>query len=321
MNSSDERIAATLILAVSFPRLVASFLITLFLAISLFAQTSLSEPDPETLIIDVAPEAEVFSFGKTVIVKKEAKGVLSFGGDIIVEGKVTGEVAAIGGNVIQKKDAFIGGDVIIFGGSYRPEIRNPLRTDGKETVVYAGYEEELRSISRNPSSLLYPELSVSFLIQRVLSLLFWFGISFIVTFIAPGAVSRAVSRSQLSPLKVLGIGGLSFTVITLGVLLSLGFLPGFVSGIVGLMAFVLLMLAYVYGRVALQAGIGKFFLRKLSNKRPSETLSLFLGALFWTLLLSIPFVWTAALFVLFTASLGLVFTARSGTGSWRTSSA
>lgn len=283
---------------------------------AIFSQTTLSQPDNETLIVEDAPEMEVFAFGKTVIVRKEAKGVLSFGGDVIVEGRVTGEVATIGGSVIQKEGAFIGGDVIVFGGSYRPENRDPLRNKGKETVVYAGYEEEIRNLAKNPSQIFSPEFSVAFLVQRLLSLLFWFSVSLVVSFITPGAVSRAVARVQLSPLKVFGIGGLSFTVVTLGVMLSLGLLPGFVSGIIGLMAFVLVMLAYVFGRVVLQAGVGKFIVRRVSGKKPSETLSLLSGALFWTLLLSVPYVWTLALFVLFIASLGLVFTARSKTGAW-----
>ncbi|HUF05321.1 MAG TPA: hypothetical protein VMM38_14250 [Aridibacter sp.] len=283
---------------------------------AVYSQTTLSEPDNETLIVEDAPEMEVFAFGKTVIIKNRVKGVLSFGGDVIVEGNVTGEVATIGGTVYQKKDAFIGGDVIVFGGTYQPEAKEPLRTKGKETVVYAGYEEELRNITKEPSRLFAPEFSVSFLVQRLLSLFFWFGIAVVVSFLTPGAVSRASARIRLSPLKVFGIGGLSFIVITLGVLLSLGFLPGFVSGVIGLMAFVLVMLAYVFGRVVLQAGVGRFLVGRFTSKRPSETVSLLVGALAWTLLLSIPYLWTAALFALFTASLGLVFTARPGNAAW-----
>ena len=291
-------------------------LAALLLPSAIFSQTTLSQPDNETLIVEDAPEMEVFAFGKTVIVKKQAKGVLSFGGDVIVEGHVSGEVATIGGSVIQKEGAFIGGDVIVFGGSYRPENRDPLRNEGKETVVYAGYEEEIRDLAKNPSQIFSPEFSVAFLVQRLLSLLFWFSVSLVVSFITPGAVSRAVARVQLSPLKVFGIGGLSFTVVTLGVMLSLGLLPGFVSGIIGLMAFVVVMLAYVFGRVVLQAGVGKYIVRRVSGRKPSETLSLLTGALFWTMLLSVPYVWTIALFVLFIASLGLVFTARSKSASW-----
>lgn len=297
-------------------RFAAVLATCLLFSLAVFSQTSLSQPDKETLIVYDAPEMEIFSFGKTVIVKNEAKGVLSFGGDVIVEGKVSGEVATIGGSVIQKKGAFIGGDVIIFGGSYKPEVREPLRTDGKQTVVYAGYEDELRSIAKNPSQIFSPEFSAAFLVQRFLSLLFWFGISLVISFITPGSVSRASARIQLSPLKVFGIGSLSFIVITLGVMLSLGFLPGFVSGVIGLMAFVVVMLAYVFGRVVLQAGLGKFLVRMFSSGKPSDTISLLAGAFVWTLLLSIPYVWTAALFVLFTASLGLVFTARRRTELW-----
>ena len=90
---------------------------------SIFAQTDHSQPDENTIIVNDAPEMEVYSFGKNVIIKKEAKGVLVFGGDVTIEGKVTGDVATIGGSIIQKKDAFIGGDVIIFGGTYRPESK------------------------------------------------------------------------------------------------------------------------------------------------------------------------------------------------------
>ncbi|MGI8668684.1 MAG: hypothetical protein ACR2J3_02425 [Aridibacter sp.] len=288
------------------------FIILLFLAVSIFAQTSISQPDENTLIVNDAPEMEVFAFGKTVIVEKRAKGVLSFGGNVIIKGKVDGDVAAIGGSVIQEEQAFIGGDVIILGGKYQPEAKNPLRTAGKQTVMYAGYEEELRDMTQNPSQLFSPDLSLNFLVQRILSLLFWFLVALGLTTITPNAVSRSVARFRLSTLKVFGIGALAFTVVTLGVIVSFGFLPGFISAIVGLMAFVLIMLAYVFGRVALQVSVGNWILKKFSpDKKRSETISLFIGASFWTLLLSIPFLWTAAVFTLFTASLGLVLTARS----------
>ncbi|REJ78955.1 MAG: hypothetical protein DWQ47_05795 [Acidobacteria bacterium] len=300
-------------------RAVIACTFLLLLSAVVLSQTQVSEPDQDTLIVENAPEMEVFAFGKTVIVKGEAKGVLSFGGDVVIEGKVKGEVATIGGNVLQRKDAYIGGDVIIFGGSYQPEVEEPLRSAGSETVVYAGYEEELRNLSREPSRIFAPDLSIGFLVQRLLSLLFWFGLSVLISFLTPGAVGRAAARIQLSPLKVFGIGGLSFIVITLGVMLSLGLLPGFVSGVIGVLAFVVIMLAYVFGRVVLQSGTGKFILRRFTSKKPSETLALLIGAFTWTVLLSIPYLWTAALFVLFTASLGLVFTSRSKQPAWQES--
>ncbi len=297
-----------------FWRLFFSLPLLLFLTLTIFTQTGPNQTGKEILIVNDSPETEVFAMGKTVIVKKNVKGVLSFGGDVIIEGHVSGDVATIGGSVIQKKDAYIGGDVIVFGGKYQPEAEIPKRNKAKETVMYAGYEEELRSLMQNPSQLFSPKYSWSFIAQRLFSVLFWFIVSLALTTIAPGAVGRAITRFQLSTLKVMGIGALGFIVTTLSVIFSLEFLPGFVSVIVGLMGFALVMLAYVFGRVAIQASFGKWIMKKVSKRRkPSETLSLFIGALVWTVLLSVPYLWTIALFALFISSLGLVLTAGSET--------
>lgn len=298
-------------------RLIFAAVFLFLIVFSAFAQTSLSQPDENTIVVEEAKEMEVFSIGKTVIVKREAKGVLALGGDVIVEGRVEGDVATIGGSVVQKENAFIGGDVIIFGGTYKPEASSPLRNSGKQTVMYAGYEEELRNLTQNPSQLFSPQFSWSFLAQRILSVLFWFIVSLALTTIAPGAVSRAVARFQLSTLKVFGLGLLGIFVTTFGVLLGLSFLPSYVGAIFSLMAFVLLMLAYVFGRVALQASTGKWIQKKiLPDKKQSETIALLIGAFVWSLFLSLPYVWTFTLLALFAASLGLALTARS-TNNWQ----
>jgi len=284
-------------------------------SISAAAQISVT-PDEKTVIVDEAPEMEVFSYGKTVIVKKSAKGVLTFGGDVIVEGRVDGDVAAVGGSVIQRKDAFIGGDVIILGGKYQPESATPLRNENRETVMYAGYEEELRELTQNPSSLFSPTFSLAFLAQRTLSVLFWFVVSFGLATVAPGAVSRAVARFQLSSLKVVAIGFFSFLLMTVGIIASISFLPNYLSAIMGVMTFALVMLAYVFGRVALHVSVGKWLQRTvLPAGNRSEALAILIGVVFWTLILSLPFVWTLALIALFSVGVGLVLTARTP-GRW-----
>ena len=288
----------------------------LLAAFTIYAQSGISlKSEENTLIIEDASESDVFSFGKNVIVKQHAKGVLAFGGDVVIEGRVEGDVATIGGSVVQKENAFIGGDVITFGGTYRHESKHPLRNEGKETIMYAGYEEELRNLTQNPSQLFAPSISWAFLAQRLLSLLFWFVISLALTTIAPGAVSRAVARFQLSKLKIFAFGSVGFVLTTVGVMAGLSFLPNYVSAIVSLMAFILLLLGYVFGRVALQVSVGKQLQKRfLPDSKHSETLVLLLGSFVWTLLLSIPYLWTFALIALIAASLGLVLTARSSNG-------
>jgi hypothetical protein len=104
---------------------------------------------------------------------------------------------------------------------------------------------------------------------------------------------------------------------TLGVAAGLTFLPNFLSAVIGLMAFVLLLLAYVFGRVALQVSAGKWLQKRfLAENKHSESAALLSGAFIWTVFLSVPYVWTFALLLLFIASLGIVLTARS-TNNWQ----
>jgi hypothetical protein len=117
-------------------------------------------------------------------------------------------------------------------------------------------------------------------------------------------------------LKVVAIGAAAFMATTIVVIGSAYVLPNYLGVIVGLMTLVLLMLAYVFGRVALHVSLGKLIQKfTFGEGSRSETLSILLGVLAWTLLLSIPYIWTLALFVLFSAGIGLVLTARPQ-GNW-----
>jgi hypothetical protein len=89
-------------------------------------------------------------------------------------------------------------------------------------------------------------------------------------------------------------------------------LPNPFGVIFGLMAFTLMMLAYIFGRAALNVSAGKMLQKYLlGEKNSSETLAIFIGVVAWTIVLSIPYIWTIALFILFSTGVGLVLTARS----------
>ena len=265
-----------------------------------------------TQIIENIYDGDVFGFNKTVVIKGSVtKGVVAFGGDVIVEGRVEGDVAAIGGSVFQRSNSFIGGDVIILGGAYNHGKQAPGRNPDSQTVMYAGYENELRQAMQNPASLFAPTFSTAFFVQRIIAVLFWFVVSLVLTTVSPGAVSRAVGRLYLTSLNIALIGSLAMIVITLGNLGSLKFLPAPLGFVVWLMLTVLMLLAYIFGYVCVQAATGKrlqkFF---FGEGRRSESTALLLGAVFWTAVLSIPYVWAATLVGLLIVSLGLVLTAR-----------
>ncbi len=97
----------------------------------------------------------------------------------------------------------------------------------------------------------------------------------------------------------------------------LNFLPNYINAIVVFMVFLLLILAYVFGRVALQLIIGKQLQKQfLPESKQSETLAILIGVIVWTIFLSVPYLWTFALLALISASIGLVLTARSN-GGWQ----
>ncbi len=264
----------------------------------------------EDMHIEDAPDTDVIAFGKKVVVNKRVKGVFVVGGDVVVDGEVTGDVGVIGGSVTQKKDAYIGGDVIVVGGKYQPEVDHPRRGEGKQTVMLGIFEDEIREFTRNPASILTPELSVSFFAQRLLSLLFWFLISMGLTTIAPGAVTRSITRLKLSSLKVAAIGSAALVAVLFGVAAGIGFLPNYLSGVVGLMALFIIALAYTLGRTVLHVIAGRYVQKQLFGEGVhSEALAVFTGVAVWTVLLSLPYLWTVGVLTLFAVGTGLVLTA------------
>jgi hypothetical protein len=279
-----------------------------------------AEPERGALVVEGESAGDVFGMGRSVVVRGTVRqGVVAFGGDVVVEGRVEGDVAALGGSVVQRAGSYIGGDVWVFGGSYRqePGAVPAGRRPTSSTVMYAGYEEELRGIARDPASLLTPAWTVRSLGLRVLSVLFWFVVSLALTAATPGAISRAAARLQLTSLRVAVIGLLGAVVLVFGVPVALHLLPPVVGAFVGAMALLLFVVAYLFGRVAIHAATGRWLQRLLlGERRRSESVALLLGAAFWSLVLSLPYVWAFAFAGLVVLCLGLALTARHPLG-WR----
>ncbi len=291
---------------------VAVALLFVFSAIAFASASFTTSPDNEDLEVNDSPEMSVIAVAKTVIVKQSAKDVFVFGGDVVIEGNVSGDVGVIGGTITQKEGAFIGGDVMVIGGAYKPAGQQPLRTAGKETIVFGILEDELRDLGRNPESILSPSLTPAFFAQRILSALFWFVVTLGFATIAPGAVSRAIARTKLAPTKVAGLGLAGLIGSLLLVSTASTALPEYLSVIVWLMVVGLLMLAYLFGRVTLQLSIGKYIQKHLlPSYRSNETVAILIGVVAWTILLSLPYLWILAVLTVFAAGVGLVITARN----------
>lgn len=279
---------------------------------------SVPQMDRASILVEGTKSGDVIVFRKSVIVRGAVQmGVISIGGDVIVEGRVEGDVAAIGGDVIQRNGAYIGGDVMVLGGLYKAEPEALKRNPASATIMYTGFEQELREVLHDPASILTPRVSAAYLGQRVLAVLFWFIVSLALTAVSPGAVSRAAARLQLTSVRVALIGFVSTLIIFFGVPLAMNLLPTVIGVLLGVMSVLLLVSSYIFGRVIIHAATGRWLERHLlPESRRSETVALLIGAAFWTLVLSLPYVWPAVVAGLLITSLGLALTARYRIG-WR----
>lgn len=260
----------------------------------------------ETLVIDKVDEKELIALGKNVLVKNRVKGVLVFGGDVTIEGSVEGDVATIGGSVFQKKGAYIGGDVIVFGGNYLYEDEKPLRANDKQTIIYAAYEEELRNLARNPTDIFTTTISFAFILQRLISVLFWFLISLVLTSIASSTISQFITRLRIYPTRVFMAGALAFFLSLFLIMAAISIFPAYVSAIIVLVILLVLVVSYMFGRVTLQLVIGKWLQKKiLPEQYRSETSASLIGILIVTSLLSIPYLWAFMVMVIWCFSMGI----------------
>jgi hypothetical protein len=292
----------------------------LFLIVVAAAQPATADHpiDPNARVIDGVVNATVFGMGQSIRITGTVKeGAIAFGGDVIVEGAVEGDVAAIGGSVIQRPGGRIGGDVIVLGGIYHHDEAARDRDPKSVTIMYAGYEDQLRQVMREPFSVLHPQLSAVFFGTRLLAILIWFVVSLALTAVMPNTISRAVTRLQLTSIRVALIGLVGAVAITLGVLGSLWLLPSIVSAAVSLLALLLAIIATVFGRVVIIVTTGRWLQRKLFRQTNSESVMLLLGVTFWIVVSSIPYIWPLIQAGLLVASLGLALTARYRVG-WKT---
>ena len=267
--------------------------------------------DPQAKVIEGVVNNTVFGLGQSIRITGSVKqGAIAFGGDVIVEGSVDGDVAAIGGSVIQREGSWIGGDVIVLGGIYHHGKTAPGRNPKSDTFMYAGYEDELRRVTRDPFSLLRPQLTAAFLGTRLLAVLVWFIISLALTAVMPNTVSRAVTRLQLSSLRVAIIALIGSIVLGLGLPLLLLVLPSIIGAPILIMTLLLILVSSLFGRVVIFAATGNWLRRRFFSRIQSDSVALLLGVVFWVTLESLPYIWPFVIAGLFVISLGLALTAR-----------
>lgn len=311
MSNEKWKTARSLPLALLKSLAVSAALLLCLVAIQAQSSPESHPVDPNARVIAGVSNTTVFGMGQSIRITGTVKeGAIAFGGDVIVEGSVDGDVAAIGGSVVQRDGSRIGGDVIVLGGIYHHGKAAPGRDPKSVTIMYAGYEDQLRQVMREPFSLLRPQLTPAFFGVRLLAILFWFIIALAFTAAMPNTVSRAVARLQLTSLRVAIIGLLGSIVLTFGVFLCLLVLPQLIGIVISILAMLLIIVSTLFGRVVISAATGRWLQRRFLPQVKSESITLLIGVSFWVVMASLPYVWPIVVAGLLVTSLGLALTAR-----------
>src|ERR1041385_224761 len=97
------QITSSALLAVEKLLIATAALFILVVAASAQPTSSEHPGDPQARVIDGVSNTTVFGMGQSIRITGRVKeGAIAFGGDVIVEGTVDGDVAAIGGSVVQR---------------------------------------------------------------------------------------------------------------------------------------------------------------------------------------------------------------------------
>jgi len=217
-------------------------------------------------------ESDVIRFGKDIYVKEGevvTGSVVSFGGDIVVKGKVFGDVVAIGGDINLDSTAIVNGDAVAVFGTIEKE----------EGAVVRGEVAEVSGAGLSPLIVKFPSdhYSFGFGLFRVGGKIVMFVVLalllLLVLYLIPDRMIRSADVARRSFFKSMGVG---FLILIGGfiVVIILAIIIGIT--IIGIPISILLVFSFM-ALIVLGHFVGAFALGEFLSKRfGMETSSIFI---------------------------------------------
>ncbi len=241
----------------------------------------------------------VVSFGGDIDVQgRVRKSVLAFGGSITISGEVGDAVVGFGSRISLKETAVVKGDLVILGGSV--EKAPGSRVDG-DTVNFKSSELFTKIFGQGFKGVFGISLLPIILIFKLVNLVVWLLLALIVSATLSKPVTFASDQVRKAFWPTFGIG------------LAAQFLFGFAMAVGVILCFVLIgipivmslamgaIVVKVFGRVVLFFLIGESLSRAFHKRTITPVGASLLGALVVSFLGFVPF-----LGFLFTGVLGII---------------
>lgn len=273
---------------------------------------------PVTIESGETVRGDVVAFGGPVTVERGAEvdgNVIAWGGPVTIAGQVTGDVTAWGGPVNLQDSAVVKGDVITIGGPIRRSPGAVVEgeiTEGFRFDTLHSFRFEIPPEAPVPP--VRPEIGIVSFILNLLGIGFRAAgvaiIALLLLIFAPEHTNTVKQMTAEQPIASLGVGVLTIIV---GVLV-LGVLIITICGIpIALILGLALLMASLFGWIALGVMVGERLLVALNTERPLPLISGVVGVLLLTLLSALPCLGWLIGFVGGCWGLGAVVLSRGGT--------
>lgn len=254
----------------------------------------------------------VVTFGGDIIIKGKVKhSAIAFGGTITVEGEVGEVVLGIGADITLTSTAKINGDVVSLGGSLQKMPGTIIEGD----TVYLKTSEGIGTLLREGfTGRLGGSLLPFLIIFKVITAFIWFILAIILIALFPRQIIYASGQIRDSFGPVLGTGILSLIVFA-GMVIFSAFLSLALIGIPILIALIIIgIIIKIFGQVILFYFFGEMLSRGSQKaKPPSPLLIIVLGFILVTIIGLIPFLGPLFSLVLSLIGWGVVVRTKFGT--------
>jgi len=249
----------------------------------------------------------VVSFGGNVLIEgKVREGVITFGSEVIISGEVGDVVLGFGSCITLKSTAVVKGDVLILGGELTKEVGCSIEGD---TVYFRGFEDLGRFFSEGWKGAFIP-----FLIAiKLISVFITFLLALLITALFPRQIAFASNQVRKSFWPVVGTGALSI-IIYVGLVIFSTLLSLLLIGIPILLSLVIIgFVIKIFGRVILFHFFGESLINAFGKTRVSPFLAVVVGLVIVSFISFIPILGGLFTFCLSIIGWGVVIRTKFGT--------
>ncbi len=224
----------------------------------------------------------VISFGGNVVIEgKVRESVVTFGGEVTISGEVGELVLGFGSNITLKSSAVLGGDVVSLGGTLEKESGCLIQGD---TVYFKGFEDLTDLLGEGFTGALIPMI----IFFKLVSVFITFLLALLITALFPRQITLASTQIRNSFWPVVGTGLLSI-IAYVGLVIFATLLSFVLIGIPILIALIIIgIIIKLFGRVVLFYFFGDSLIRAFGKGKASVFGGMILGFILVSFISFIP---------------------------------